>query len=252
MALANPKDEFIDGAPVRDALKKLDEDHTIGLVVFPIRQLDRFASDRVHLFHYSWMSGKDFIAHYVVDSTLQHCSSYALMRVSAVRAAGCPRNLKLRELGLEDGSGIDHYLIFNVAATGDVDFVDEPPIRRRIIGGYTEQFPLTLAYTQYRYALRLMEDLVPRGHVSAETRRVYLSFWHLLMARGLFVAFRGAVGCVEQGTSRVRPSLSMPILLYLPYECERLRILPRRETVYQYVRAAIYMVIRLFKRRPPG
>jgi hypothetical protein len=238
-ALSNPKDEFINAAPIVEALAKLDADSKISFVVFPLRQVDRLEADRPLLFNYGRMSGQEFVACHVRDPTLQHCSSYAIMRVSAIRKAGVPRNLDLRALGLEDGSGIDHDIIFNVATTGDVDFVSEAPLRRRIVGGYTELYPLTFAYTQYQYARRLMTELEPRGFVSAETRRRYLGFWHLIMVHGLVVSFRHVHGNeLERGVERIRPHLKMPILLYLPWECLRFGVIPSKETISIYLLGA--------------
>jgi hypothetical protein len=254
-ALSNPKDEFISAAPIIEALAKLDTDPTISFVVFPLRQVDRLETDRALLFNYRRMSGKEFVACHVRDSALQHCSSYAIIRVSAIRKAGVPRNLDLRALGLEDGSGIDHDIIFNVATTGDVDFVSEAPLRRRIVGGYTELYPLTFAYTQYQYARRLMAELEPRGFVSAETRRLYLGFWHLIIARGLVVAFRPVHGNeLERGVERIRPHLKMPILLYLPWECLRSGGIPSRETIKTFFLGARLLLADWWnrvRRRPP-
>lgn len=237
-SLLNPKDEFIDGAPIIQALAKLDADPSISFVVYPLRQVDRVETDKGLLFDYSRMTGREFISAHIRDSALQHCSGYAIIRVSALRKAGIPRNLDLRSLGLEDGSGIDHEMIYNVATTGDVDFASAPPLRRRIVGGYTEQYPLTFAYTQYQYARRLMAELEPRGFVSAEDRRRYLSFWHLIIARGLVVVYRPAVGTVERGVRRIKGHLKVPILLYLIAESVRFRVWPRSETVVTCLRAA--------------
>jgi len=242
-SLLNPKDEFIDGAPIVEALAKLDADPKISMVVYPLRQSDRESTDRPLLFRYQRMSGRDFVAAHVRDETLQHCSGYAIMRVSAARRVGIPRDLDLRAFGLEDASGFDHDMIFMMATTGDVDFVDAPPIRRAIAGGYTERFPLTFAYCQYQYARRLMAELEPKGFVSAETRRKYLSFWHLIIARGLVVAYRHVHGSeLEQGVTRIRPHLRISILLYLPFECVRFRVPPRLETITTYLAGAKLLI----------
>lgn len=253
-SLLNPKDEFIDGQPIIEALGKLDADPMVSMVVYPLRQADRNECDKPLLFNYARMSGRDFVARHVRDATLQHVSGYAVMRVSALRTVKLPRDLDLRSHGLEDASGIDHDLIFNMATTGDVDFVDAPPIRRKITDGYTERFPLTFAYSQYQYARRLMSELEPRGFVSAETRRLYLSWWHLLIARGLVVAHQHVHGSEEEdGTKRIRPHLPLPILAYLPVECIRWRAPPRRETMALYRLGARLMFARwcsnIFKSR---
>lgn len=243
-SLLNPKDEFIDGAPIREALAKLDADPKISFVVYPLRQVDRDCADRPLLFHYERMSGRNFIAAHVRDEMLQHCGAYSIMRVAAARKVGIPRNMDLRADGLEDASGFDHDMIFMMATTGDVDFVDTPPIRRAIAGGYTERFPLTFAYCQYQYARRLMAELEPKGFVTAETRRKYLSFWHLIIARGLVVAYRHVHGSeLEQGVTRIRPHMQIPILLYLPLECLRFRVPPRLETITTYMAGAKLLIM---------
>lgn len=237
-SLLNPKDEFISEAPILSALSKLEADPTISFSVYPLRQIDRYESDRPLLFNYPRMSGREFVAQHVRDPALQHCAGYAVVRVSALRRCGIPRDLDLRAYGLEDASGIDHEMLFNLATTGDVEFETDPPIRRLTTDGYTERFPLTFAYSQYQYGRRLMAELEPRGFVSAETRRQYIGLWILIMARGLVVVFQGAPGCVERGTSRIKRHLSMPIILYLPVECLRFRIWPDQETKDTYFKGA--------------
>jgi len=238
-SLLNPKDEFISSAPVVSALAKLDSDPALSFVVYPLRQIDRSESDKPLLFKYDRMSGREFVAAHVRDSMLQHCSGYAILRVDALRRCGIPRDLDLRAFGLEDASGIDHEMIYNLATTGDVEFESEAPIRRSIVDGYTERFPLTFAYSQYQYARRLMGELEPRGFVTAETRRLYLGFWHLIIARGLVVAYRHVYGSEqERGVSRIRPHLSIPILFYLPLECIRWRVMPSAEAIRTYFTGA--------------
>ena len=43
-SLLNPKDEFINAAPIVGALAKLDDDPKLSFVVYPLRQVDRSAS----------------------------------------------------------------------------------------------------------------------------------------------------------------------------------------------------------------
>jgi len=242
-SLLNPKDEFISAAPIISALAKLDADPKLSFVVYPLRQVDRSETDRPLLFNYDRMSGREFVARHVRDPMLQHCSGYAILRVEALRRCGIPRDLDLRGYGLEDASGIDHEMIFKLATTGDVEFEREAPVRRTIVDGYTERFPLTFAYSQYQYARRLAAELEPRGFLSAETRRLYLGFWHLIMARGLVVAYRPVHGSEqERGVKRIRPHLPMHILLYLPMEAGRFRVWPRRETVATYLLGARLML----------
>ena len=61
----------------------------------------------------------------------------------------------------------------------------------------------------------------------------------MIIARGLVVAYRPVHGSEqEQGVARIRPHLPMPILLYLPIECLRFRVLPRAETIKTYFMGA--------------
>lgn len=224
------KDEFIDPAPIVSALGKLDTDPGLAMVVLPLRQNDRLMEDRGLLFDYPTMSGRDYLARYVQDSRLQHCSMYSIVRVEAIRAAGVPRPLGLRRWDLDDGFGTDIDFVFNVATTGDVAFERDAHIRRSTLAGGTERYPLTFAYTYYQYAKRAMRELRARGFVTRETARRYLSLWILLICRGLLVAYRPVHGTeLEPGTERIRRHLRMPIHLYLVVECIRHRIRPTRE-----------------------
>ena len=248
-AMCVDKDEFIDARPYVSALSKLDADPALSIVMLPLRQIDRVSADRPLLFDYRRMSGRDFIAHYVRDPTLQHAGAYAVLRVAAARKVGIPRSLDLSAHGLEDGFGIDIDTVLMVATTGDVAFEGEAPIRRSVIGGMTERYPLTFAYTYYQYAKRLMVELEARGFVSGATKRYYLAWWHLLIARGLVVAYRPVHGSEEErGVKRIRPHLTEPILLYLPGECVRLRVMPRAETVKIYLVGARLQLVNWCKK----
>ncbi len=238
-SLFTDKDEFINAGPFIRGLAKLDADPKITLVMLPLRQIDRYETDRPLLFNYNRMSGKEFLAIYVHDTMLQHAGAYAIVRVAAARRAGIPRTLDLRAYGLEDASGIDIDNLFMLATTGDIEFESEAPIRRSVVEGYTERYPLTFAYCYYQYAKRLMAELKERDFMSGRNRRSYLAWWHLLIARGLVVAYRHVHGSeLEQGVKRIRPHLPMPILLYLPVECLRFGVVPRAETIQTYFRGA--------------
>lgn len=233
------KDEFIDRGPIIRALRKLQADDTVNMVVIPLRQKDRSADDREISFSYPRMSAREYLAHYVEDNALQHCSMWGIVRVDAVRAAGVPRSLNLRKYGLDDGFGIDIDFVFRVATLGDVEFEDSAHVRRSTIEGGTEKYPLTFAYTYYQYAKRAMRELRKRGFVSADTKRSYMKWWLLLICRGMVVSYSPVHGSeLEDGTSRIRRHLPMPVLLYLPLECIRHRVLPTDEMVRLYSVAA--------------
>lgn len=239
------KDEFINAAPIASALAKMDADPKVSMVIIPMRQKDRADSDRAMLFDYRRMSGREYLARYVEDTMLQHCSMWGIMRTEAARRAGVPRPIGLRRYGLDDGFGIDIDFVFMVAVTGDVEFEREPHVRRSTLAGGTEKFPLTFAYTYYQYAKRAMAELRDRGLVSETTRRRYLGWWLLLIARGLIVAYQPVHGTeLERGTERIRRHLPLPILLYLPVEALKYRIRPNQELITLYWRAVGIMAKR--------
>jgi hypothetical protein len=237
------KDEFIDRQPIANALRKLDADPLLSMVILPLRQRDRSMEDRAMTFSYQRMSGKEFLARYVEDNMLQHCSMWGVMRVDAARAAGVPRSLNLRRYGLDDGFGIDIDFVFMVGTTGDVDFESEAHVRRSTLAGGTEKFPLTFAYTYYQYAKRAMRELRARGFVNRDTARRYLGLWILLISRGLLVAYRPVHGTeLEPGTGRIRRHLFVPIHLYLLIECLRHGIKPTAEVVALYKKTLKIMI----------
>ena len=241
--LVNDKDEFISREPIVSALRKLDADPKLSMVMIPLRQIDRTADDRPLPFSYPRMSGKDFLAQYVEDPALQHAGMYGVIRVDAVRQTGVPRPLNLRQFGLEDAFGIDIDFLFMIATTGDFEFESEAHVRRSVVDGATERFPLTFAYSYYQYAKRAMRELRARGFVSRRTVRRYIGLWILLIDRGLVVAHRPVHGTeLERGTERIRPHLPLPILLYLPLECLRFAIWPTREMIALYKTATTIMI----------
>jgi hypothetical protein len=237
--LVNDKDEFINPAPILRSLRKLDGDKALSMVMIALRQVDREMVDRELPFSYTRMSGREFVARYVEDTMLQHSGMYGIIRVAAIKRAGVPRPLNLRQFGLEDAFGIDVDFLLMVATTGDFDFESESHVRRSVVGGLTERFPLTFAYSYYQYAKRVMQELSAAGFANRQTLRQYISWWLLLIGRGLVVAYQPLHGTEQEpGTKRIRSHLPVHILLYLPLECVRFRILPTREMVDTYARAA--------------
>lgn len=236
-SLLNPKDEFLDGAPICEALAKMDADPKLSFVVYPLRQGDPENADRFLSFRYDRMSGKEFIARHIEDENLQHCSGYAIMRVTNARIIGIPNNLDLRSYGLEDASGIDHDMLFRMATLGDVEFTADPPIRRWIGSGYTQRFPLTFGYSQYQYARRLVIELGPDGWISRKSQRHYLAFRLMLVAWGA-VAVRGPyTGVVEKDFSKLDRHMGVPLWLYILLECVRFGIWPTRRMMSLYTTA---------------
>lgn len=247
--LVNDKDEFIAKEPIVSALRKLDADAKVSMVMLPLRQIDRSANDRPLLFNYPRMSGQEFIARYVTDANLQHGGMYGIIRVEAIRRAGVPRSLDLRSFGLEDAFGIDIDFLMMIATTGDFEFESEAHVRRSVVGGLTERFPLTFAYSYYQYAKRVMLELRRRKFISLQTMQTYIGFWLLLMLRGLVVAYRPVHGTeLEPGTGRIQPHLRMPILPYLIWENLRFGIMPSKEMVSLYRIAARLIIIDRWKR----
>lgn len=247
--LVNDKDEFIAKQPIVSALRKLDADADVSMVMLPLRQIDRATDDRPLLFDYPRMSGKDFLARYVQDTNLQHAGMYGIIRAEAIRKAGVPRPLNLRRFGLEDAFGIDIDFLMMIATTGDFEFESEAHVRRSVVAGMTERFPLTFAYSYYQYAKRAMLELRQRGFVDSKTVRTYIRWWLLLILRGLVVAYQPVHGTeLEPGVGRIQPHLRMPILLYLIREALRFGVAPSAEMIGLYRMAGKLIIDDWWKR----
>ena len=226
------KDVLINPAPILSALKKMEADDQLCMVVIPLAQQDRRHDELMLDFNYPRMNNREFLAKFIHDPNLQHCASYGVKRVSAINRAGLPRNLHLAKHGLEDAFGIDIDLVLLLGAEGDVDFEQLPHIKRSTLAGATERYPLTFAYTYYQYAKRAIGNLRRRGLISAADARSYLSFWHLLILRGLVVSYRHVHGTeAEVGTSRIGQHLRLPIHLYLVLQFLRYGVRPTPEMI---------------------
>jgi hypothetical protein len=226
----NDKDVLIDKRPILNALKKLDADDSLCMVVFPIMQQDR-VNELIRVgFSYNRMSNKEFISHFVKDPSLQHCGNYGIKRVAGLKKAGVPRNLHLADKGLDDAFGIDIDLLLMLASTGDVDFENDPHLKKITMEGATERYPLTFAYTYYQYVKRTMQDLRNGAFISKEDARHYLANWIILILRGLTVACRHVHGTeLENGTERVNKHLQCPLHIYVMVELMKYRIKPTAE-----------------------
>lgn len=237
------KDEFIEPGPIVSAIEKLEGDPGLSMVVIPLRQKDRSEDDRPLNFEYPRMSGREFLARYVEDNMLQHCAMWGVSRVSAGHKAGLPRSLHLRRYGLDDAFGLDLDFVLMMATTGDVEFETAAHIRRSTLGGATERYPLTFAYTYFQYAKRVMRELRRRGFISREAERSYIAFWILLINRGLRVAYRPVHGTeLEDGTKRIRGHLRMPIHLYILLHVIRYRVSPSEEMKQLFKETAKIMI----------
>lgn len=242
--LVNDKDEFINREPIVNALQKLDSNQAISLVMIPLHQFDHVMDNRQLLFDYKRMTSAEFIERYVRDNNLQHCGMYGAIRVAAIRKTGVPRSLNLRKFGLEDAFGFDIDFLLMIASTGDVDFESQAHVRRSIVGGLTERYPLTFAYCYYQYAMRVMIELRQKGLVTGTTLRYYLKWWILLIIRGLVVAYRPVHGTeLEPKSARIQPHMGMPILLYIPLQCLKFRIIPTQEMLNGY-KVACRLILR--------
>lgn len=229
------KDVFINREPILGALNKLEQDPSICMVVIPIFQKDRSQDELIISANYTKMSGKKFITKFINDPKLQHCSSYGVKRVSSIKNAKVPNDLKLRQYGLDDGFGIDINLVLLLAAQGYVDFEHNAHIKRNIMGGGTERYPLTFAYTYYQYAKYTLNVLKNSKLVNNNEIKSYIKNWLLLVLRGLVVAYRPVHGSEkENGTSRIANHLKIPIHIYLVKELLKYRIIPSKEMLNLY------------------
>lgn len=244
------KDEFVDPEPIANAIAKLDADPAISMVMLPLRQRDRVEEDRSLEFDYPRMSGREFLARYVEDNLLQHCGMYGVIRVSAAHSVGLPRPMYLRRYGLDDAFGIDIDFLLKLATTGDFEFENKAHVRRSLLEGATERYPLTFAYTYFQYAKRIMRELRTDGYISREAERTYIGFWLLLISRGLRVAYRPVHGSeLEPGTKRIQPHVKIPIHLYLLLHFVRYRVIPNKEMRALYFDTAKIMIRDAFSKR---
>jgi len=228
--LITDKDEFIDATPIHNALRKLDADHDLVSVQIPLRQVDREQSDRFLAFEHSRMTGVQFIKIYVSDDkALQHSGMYGIFRVSTIRQVGVPRSLNLQAYGLADGFGYDIDFLMMVVVMGDVEFETHPHIRRNVLGGATEKYPLTFSYCYYQYAKRIMKELSQRKVIERETAKKYITWWNLILLRALVVLYQPSCFREEKNTQRVRQHLKMPVFLYFLWQCIQYRFWPTQE-----------------------
>lgn len=210
------KDFFLDRQPIMNALQKLEQDDSLCMVVIPLMQEDRVNKDLLIGFDYAPMTGRAFVAHFINDTNLQHCTSYGIKRVSCLKKASLPMNLNLRRYGLDDGFGIDIDLVLRLAPMGNVAFESKPHVKRILMEGATEKYPLTFAYTYYQYAKHAIRQLKASQMIEPQDAQHYIKNWLLLILRGLVVAYQPVHGSeMEQGTARIRKHLKMPIHLYL-------------------------------------
>ena len=200
------------------------------MVVIPLLQQDHANSDLLIDFNYTKMSGRQFISSFINDPALQHCSSYGLKRVSFIKQVDALQNLHLINYGLDDLFGIDINLILRLATVGNVDFEQRAHIKRSVMGGSTERYPLTFAYTYYQYAKYAIRFLKKKNIIKSIDARSYIKFWLLLILRGLVVSYRPVHGVeLEKGTQRICKHLKIPINLYLLLELMKHRIKPSDE-----------------------
>jgi len=229
------KDFFVDKTPIMNAINQLEHDDSLCMVVIPLMQEDRANTHTLITFNYSKMTSQEFISQFVRDVTLQHCSSYGVKRVSSIRQAGVPDNLYLKDKGLDDGFGIDIDLVLRLASTGNVGFEREAHIKRTLMEGATERYPLTFAYTYYQYAKRVIAILKKKNMIGPDDARQYIKMWLLIVLSGLVVAYRSVHGSeLEQGTKRISKHLKIPIHLYLLIEAIKHGIRPSQEMIDLY------------------
>lgn len=241
------KDTFINSEPIINAIKQLEADTSLGMVVIPLEQQDRTSKNTKLYFDYiETVSGSKFIDMYVQDTKLQHCSMWSVIRVESIHKSGAPRPMGLTQLGLDDGFGIDIDLIFNVAKTSRIGFQTKPHILRSTLAGGTEKYPLTFAYTYYQYAQRVMLELYSEGLITKAKYRYYLKWWILLICRGLDVSYSHVHNTeMEVGDARISKHLDRSIWIFIPMECLKHRLLPNIEMFSRLINAAWNKFLRL-------
>lgn len=230
MTVINDDDVFIDAAPIREAIAKLDSDPGMALVqISLIRRSDDQKIDETIRLPYPTLSGRDFLHHYIDDDPIKHTTMYGIFRTAHIAATGALVSLRLRDHGLEDAFGIDTDFLFRVATMGRAGFVDRPHVLRRETEGLTERYPCSFAYCYYQYILRGLGYLRQKQFIEPQYARRFVRYWLKVMLM-MFSASLFAPTAREHGDERVRHHLGYPLHLYIILQFLRFRIWPDRES----------------------
>ena len=226
------KDQIISIEPILEAVKKLETDSSLAIVILPIEKLDRVDNHLTTMKNYQKMSHVEFLNVYIEDEILQHCSmgGGGIYRSSEVKLKNIPSSLDLNKFGLDDAFGIDFDFLMTLIHGKNIDFVNKPSVRWVSGSGATEKFPLSFAYCYYQYVNKIFSTLYKNSKEIKKIKRKYIKFWILLMIRGHYVTLNPVHGTeAEIGISRIKYHLNKSFYLFILYELLCNRIIPNLE-----------------------
>jgi hypothetical protein len=226
------KDQIISLEPILEAVKKLETDSSLAIVILPIEKIDRIDNQLTTMKNYPKMAYLDFLKVYIDDEILQHCSmgGGGIYRTSEAIIKNIPSSLGLNKFGLDDAFGIDFDFLMTLIHGKNIDFVNKPSIRWVSGGGATEKFPLSFAYCYYQYVNKIFTTIYVNSKENKKIKRKFIKFWILLMIRGHYVTLNPVHGTeAEIGTSRVKYHLNKSFYLFILYELLCNRIIPNLE-----------------------
>jgi len=234
------KDKFISAESLRNAIRILLNNNEVALVIAPLSQIDRACNDRIIDFTYEGiLSDTQFYEAYVSDNSLKHCSMWGIFRSKCITDKKLPNSLQLKKFGLDDGFGIDLDLVINATLGNKIGFIKTPIVRRSTLGGGTEKYPLTFAYTYYQYAQRTFSSLLNKNKITLGVYKEYLRWWHILILRGANVALNPVHGSeIEVGVQRIRGHLNTLLHLYLIYHLIKYKIIPNKEYLLLFIKTS--------------
>jgi hypothetical protein len=237
------KDEIISFDSIQKAILKLDRDDSLLIVIMPIQQMDRTDVLSIKPIGHNKIDFINFINIYIEDENLQHCSmgGGGVYRTSNKISNFLDHNLGLKRFGLDDGFGIDFYLLMAIIYGGNIDFINTSSIKRFTNSGATEKFPLTFAYCYYQYVKYVFSYIYSNEKNINKAKRKYYKFWILLMIRGHYVSLNPVHGTEsEYGTSRIRHHLNFSFYIYIIYQLLKNKIIPDLEMIRLLIGAYLH------------
>lgn len=245
MTVVNDDDMFIDGAPINEAITKLDADPDLALVqISLIRRSDDRQIDEFIGLPYQTMSGREFMRHYIDDEPIKHTTMYGIFRTKNVEATGALVSMRLRDHGLEDAFGIDTDFLFRMATMGKAAFVNKAHVLRRETEGLTDRYPTSFAYCYYQYILRGFDYLRAKNFIEPHYVRKFIRWWLKVMLMSFSSSL--TMSKRERGDERIRRHLGYPLHLYILQQYIQFGIWPDWESRNLYMQTLRYV----FGRKP--
>lgn len=235
MIVVNDDDVFIDGAPIEEALSRLEADNELALVQISLirRSDDRNIDQQIEL-PYPTLSSRDFLRTYIRDEPVKHTTMYGIFRTENIARTDALVSMGLRRYGLEDAFGIDTDFLFRMASCGKTSFVNRPHVLRRETEGLTERYPVSFAYCYYQYILRGLTFLRRRDLIDRADARDFVRYW-MKVTLMMLAASMTAPTALERGEERIRQHLRYPLHLYIALQMLRFGFWPDAESRQLFV-----------------